>query len=110
MKPLPIPNKYWPSRWVRIGRGSMIHRVAKLGVTREQWHDWPWSENLVAVCGKKGVGSMPGFLSRTSARRCPACCRLVKIPNGHGAPFNGPLGNQHALPEEEKAWRPYKNR
>lgn len=90
----------WRSRWVQVGSGVMLHRVRKIIVSPKAWREWPTSDG-VTVCGKDDVVSMPGFMSRLAAKRCPKCCKLLGIPNGIGAPYNDPT----LFPPEGKAVR-----
>jgi hypothetical protein len=79
----------WRSRWVQVGAGAMLHRVKWINVSRRAWKEWPTAMGST-VCDKADVVSMPGFVSRLSAKRCPKCCKLLGIPNGVGAPYNDP--------------------
>ncbi len=89
----------WRSRWVNtLGRGTKIHRLAKLTSSRKAWREYP-SGRGETVCGIVGMVWMPGFLSRLAAARCPKCCKLVGIPTGNGAPYNDPT----LFPPEGKA-------
>jgi hypothetical protein len=75
----------WHSRWLQFSHGEWLHRVSEI-----QWDDK--DEKIVGdgavVCGASGRLHMPGFMSRLGAKRCPRCCKAVKIPKGNGAPFN----------------------
>lgn len=90
----------WRSRWVNVERGRTIHRLRTLTSDRRTWKGFPSGEGIT-VCGKEGKVWMPGFLSRLSAPRCVACCRLLGIPKGSGAPYNDPS----MFPPEGRALR-----
>lgn len=82
--PLPLPRTNWRSRWLVNARWQVLHRVSAI--------DWEDGEMIsgagVTVCGLKGRLTMPGLVSRMSLKRCTRCCRLLRIPQGDGAPFN----------------------
>jgi hypothetical protein len=40
------------------------------------------------ACGRFARLQMPGIFSRMGLKRCTACCKVVGIPPGDGAPFN----------------------
>jgi hypothetical protein len=86
-KPLAIPFENWRSRWVISGRGTMIHRLAKM-----RWEDDDPEEMIYgvgeAICGKTGSFRMPGIFTRMGGKRCPQCCKAMNIPNGNGHPYN----------------------
>jgi hypothetical protein len=91
-QPLPIPRDHWRSRWLHLGNGRIIHRVASI-----VWDDNPgpndsWIEGSgKTLCGKTGHLRMPGLFSRMGAPRCKRCCIAMNIPQGDGAPFNANL-------------------
>jgi hypothetical protein len=83
--PLAVPHDRWRSRWLVVGDGFNMHRVAII-----EWDDGQEmiAGRGVAVCGAQGRMHMPGVLSRMGARRCPLCCDALGIPRGAGAPGN----------------------
>ena len=101
MKKLPFSTiRSWRSRWVQHGpRGEMLHRVKRLDNPRA-WSRFP-SGDGETVCGRKGLVTMPGFMSRMFAKRCPKCCKALGVPNGTGAPYNDPT----LFPPEGRACR-----
>lgn len=83
--PLPLPADNWRSRWLQVGAGESLHRVAS--ITWEDGQEMIAGEGT-AVCGAQGRMTMPGIFSRMGARRCPLCCDAIPIPRGVGAPWN----------------------
>lgn len=86
MKPLQLPDSRWNERWLYFAHddGDYLHRVSTM--------EWSEQDNRQgtgsACCGATGSIERPGFQGRIYAPRCPACCRIVGIPEGGGAPYN----------------------
>ena len=102
LRPLKIRQDDWRSRWLVLRSWRLLHRVASI--------DWEDGEMImgdgVTLCGRKGWLTMPGFISRMELKRCPKCCRLMRIPDGDGAPFNANIlepGDEPWTPEKEAA-------
>lgn len=82
--PMPFSRDDWRRRWMQTGNRQALHRLSSI--------TWDDAEHLggagVVVCGKEGAFRMPGFFSRMDALRCRACCKVLGIPTGRGAPMN----------------------
>lgn len=46
--------------------------------------DFPWT----AACGLNALFAAPGLLSRMGVLRCVACCNMIGLSQGTGAPVN----------------------
>lgn len=79
----------WDYDWVWLGLyGKLIHAPVFTPEERRFFSinlDGPGS----TACGRHSdYLSVPGVLSRLSAKRCPRCCVAVGIPAGVGSPKN----------------------
>lgn len=85
-EPLRLPAKNWASRWLVLPSWNRLHRVSEI-----EW-DEEWGGKIRGrgrtVCGRSGLLLMPGFMSRLGLPRCRHCCRMMKIPDGDGNPYN----------------------
>jgi len=86
MRPLDIDKNYWRSRWLVFDDWNILHRVAKMS-----WHE-EYGDKVagkgMTVCEQEGFLQMPGIFSRMGLDRCPACCKVMLVPEGKGNPFN----------------------
>jgi hypothetical protein len=81
---LPTFGDDWRCRWLYLGRGAVLHRVASI-----EWEDADTIAGSGATaCNRTGRMTMPGTVGRLLAHRCTACCAAVGVPSGKGAPFN----------------------
>lgn len=88
-KALPLPLVNWRSRWLTVGHGDKLHRVAEARWKNVEAYDGSLVEaDGVAVCGARGEMRMPGILARMGEYRCARCCDALGIPRGWGAPYN----------------------
>jgi hypothetical protein len=97
MTPAEIDDDHWHWRWQYgpVDDYDYLHRIAepyRVG-RKAAWK----AHRAFTVCGLTGSFSMPGFLSRMDAPRCPACCKTLKIRQGKGAPWN-----DVTAPDEER--------
>ena len=81
--PLPIDDNHWRSRWLQFADNGVMHRVSRIA--------WQETEMIagdgITLCGCRGHLHMPGVLSRMYGNRCPACCRVLGVATGPGAPY-----------------------
>ena len=83
--PLAFPDTKWWRRWMVTPAHGRLHRVSEI-----KWHgDERLSGRGVTVCGQPYLLHVPGFMTRMNGPRCRACCRLLGIKQGNGAPWNG---------------------
>lgn len=69
---------------------DLLHYVeGENDVTWERWWDeGPFPKPRTAVCGAYFPATLPGMFSRMGAPRCDACCAVLSITPGVGAPLN----------------------
>lgn len=68
----------------KSGRSVMLHHVASFTFDPE----YETSALGVASCGIESRFSIPGFISRMDAKRCPKCCDALGWSRGVGSPKN----------------------
>ncbi len=110
MKPLPIEQNYWPSRWLITDEWDALHRVAEItwGYFAKDGSLGPAEpDDMIeglgkTCCGLEGKLRMPGFLSRLDLPRCPKCCEIMGIPVGKGNPYNEKIYEVGDVPLGEK--------
>lgn len=70
---------------------DVLHRISSITSLDpgepEEGDSVRWGEG-VSVCGIEGEFEMPGLFSRMGRPRCTACCDLLGVPHGDGAPYN----------------------
>lgn len=94
LKNPPLALDDWRSRWLVLPSSNALHRISEIewGVYSDGELEYMKDEQISgygkAVCGAKGDFQMPGMFSRMGRPRCKHCCRLLGIPDGHGAPYN----------------------
>lgn len=76
-----------PYRWAVLGTWRRLHRIARLGVSAQQFEELAAARGQT-VCKRFGVLETPGVASRLGLARCAHCCNKLGIPRGNGAPFN----------------------
>lgn len=70
--------------WIILDHGRKLHAP-------KRWDDPHYNAsdgNAETVCGKTGLGMIPGAFTRMGAKRCGACCQLTGYPAGKGSPKN----------------------
>jgi hypothetical protein len=90
LRPFMHPDE-WCWRWLVTMKGRKLHRV--VSGKREDEDPVGVSEGRTA-CGLQGTLQMPGVMERLGLPRCIACCDVVGIPYGDGAPYNQGLKEQ----------------
>ncbi len=74
------------SRYLHAVDEKRLDREKQERFTREYFH---LGGDVFTLCGRRTNGlSIPGFLTRMTAERCPKCCKLTGLPPGIGSPKN----------------------
>lgn len=78
-------NSHW--EWMISRSGDRLHYMVDESA-QSHYDDTGEAQWGVAVCGRAGWWSIPGFFSRLGCPRCAHCCRTLGIPRGDGTPAN----------------------
>lgn len=91
----------WKWRWMQTRYPDQSHTLHRIASGEPEEDEFVGVRNGSTVCGLAGTFQMPGMFSRMGAPRCVACCDVLGIEPGDGAPFNSGQHGKEILDDED---------